>query len=69
MMPLFGMTEENARTIAAEVGTAIGRWRDAAARYGLTPDEAERMSSAFEHEGLNAVIRSKMAWLNSGCSA
>lgn len=57
IVPMFGMTEEDARTIAAEAGTAVGRWRDAAARHGLTPDEAERMSSAFEHEDLNAAIR------------
>ena len=57
IVPMFGMTEENARAIAAEVGAAVGRWRDAAARHGLTPDEVERMSSAFEHEDLNAATR------------
>ena len=55
IVPMFGMTEESARAIAAEAGTAVRRWRGAAAGHGLTPDEAERMSSAFEHEDLNAA--------------
>ena len=53
--PLFGMTEQAARAIAKEVGTAVRRWRDAAARLGLTADQIERMSSAFEHEDLKAA--------------
>ena len=57
IVPMFGMTEEDARAIAAEAAAAVGRWRSAAARHGLTLDEAERMSSAFEHEDLNAATR------------
>ena len=51
IVPMFGMTEGNARTIAAEVGTAVGRWRNAAARHGITQDEAERMSSRLRARG------------------
>ena len=53
--PLFGITLADARTIAAEVGTAVGRWRDAAAHRGITAGEVERMCSAFDHEDLNAA--------------
>ena len=63
---MFGMTEKSARTIAAEAGTAVGRWRSAAARCGLTPDEAERMSSAFEHEDLNAATRMNQVLMAGG---
>ena len=66
IVPMFGMTEESARAIAAEAGTAVGRWRGAAARYGLTPDEAERMSSAFEHEDLNAATRMNQVLMAGG---
>lgn len=47
--PLFGMTERDARAAMAEVGQAVRGWRDAAARHGLTPDDVERMASAFDH--------------------
>ncbi|MGF1627991.1 MAG: type II toxin-antitoxin system HipA family toxin [Kiloniellaceae bacterium] len=53
--PMFGMTGKDARAIAAEVGTAVMGWRDAAARFGITPDEVERLSSAFDHEDLRAA--------------
>ena len=66
IVPMFGMTEGNARTIAAEVGTAVGRWRNAAARHGITQDEADRMSSAFEHEDLDAAIRPNQILMADG---
>ena len=66
---MFGMTGEIARTIAAEAGTAVGRWCNAAARHGLTPNEAERMPGAFDHEDPNAATRSKTAWHGSRRSA
>ena len=47
--PRFGMTGRDARAALAEVGRAVRGWRDAAARHGLTPDDAERMASAFDH--------------------
>jgi serine/threonine-protein kinase HipA len=53
--PMFGIAEPEARTIAAEVGRAVGEWRDAAARVGITPDEIDRMASAFDHEDLRAA--------------
>ena len=53
--PMFGIGEGAARAIAGEVGEAVGRWREVPTRLGLTPDEVERMSSAFEHEDLRAL--------------
>ncbi len=48
--PTFGMTEKDTRTIATEVGSGVAGWRDAAARFGITSDKIERMTSAFDHE-------------------
>jgi serine/threonine-protein kinase HipA len=54
----FGIaTPDEARTIAAEVGHAVARWRQVAATLGIKPREAERMASAFEHEDLQAAVR------------
>ena len=55
IVPMFGMTELDARAIAAEVGEAVSRWRNVAARLFITPDERERMSTAFEHADLRAA--------------
>ena len=53
--PIFGMTGQEARATAAEVGRAVRGWRDAAARLGIAPNEVERMSSAFDHDDLKAA--------------
>ena len=53
--PMFGMAEKDTRAIAAEIGSAVAGWRDAAARFGITSDKIERMASAFDHEDLKAV--------------
>ncbi len=54
----FGLTALAARTIAAQVGKAISKWRDEAARQLLTMAEMDRMASAFEHQDLE-MARSK----------
>jgi serine/threonine-protein kinase HipA len=48
----FELDADSAREIAAEVGKAVLKWRDVAARQGLTKAEIDRMASAFEHEDL-----------------
>ena len=53
--PMFGIPERTAREIAAEVGQAVARWRDVSALLGISTNEIERMSSAFEHEDLWGV--------------
>ena len=42
-----------AREIAKQVGTAVSKWRDEAARHGLSKTEINRMASSFEHEDLS----------------
>ena len=48
----FELDADKAREIAAQVGKAVSKWRDVAARHGLTKPEINRMASAFEHQDL-----------------
>jgi len=48
----FDVDADKAREIAAQVGNAVSKWRDEAARHGLTKPEIDRMTSAFEHQDL-----------------
>jgi serine/threonine-protein kinase HipA len=48
----FELDEAKARKIAAEVGKAVSKWRDEAARHGVGKAEIDRMASAFDHEDL-----------------
>jgi serine/threonine-protein kinase HipA len=48
----FDLDAGQERNIAKEVGKAVSKWRDEAARHGLTKNEIDRMASAFEHEDL-----------------
>lgn len=48
----FELDDEKARDIAAQVGRAVSKWRDEAARHGLKKTEIDRMASAFEHEDM-----------------
>ena len=52
----FDLDEDKARTIAKEVGHAVSKWRDEAARHGLGKTEIDRMASAFEHDDLKAAL-------------
>jgi serine/threonine-protein kinase HipA len=54
--PHFGVKADRAKAIAHDVGKAVARWRETAASTGLSSNEVERMSSAFEHEELNKAI-------------
>lgn len=48
----FGLQKAEAKTIAAEVGAAVGQWRQEAQKAGISKAEIDRMASAFEHEDL-----------------
>jgi serine/threonine-protein kinase HipA len=48
----FDLDGDKAREIAVQVGNAVSKWRDEAARHGLTKPEIDRMASAFEHQDL-----------------
>ncbi len=52
----FEIAENEARTIASEVGRAVQEWRSEAKSTGLGNAEIDRMASAFEHKDLNAAI-------------
>jgi serine/threonine-protein kinase HipA len=49
----FELDDAAAREIAKQVGTAVSKWRDEAARHGLSKTEINRMASSFEHEDLS----------------
>jgi serine/threonine-protein kinase HipA len=55
----FELTDEEARTMAREVGDAVASWRKEAARLGLGNSEIDRMASAFEHDDLKAAVAGK----------
>lgn len=48
----FELDADKARDTAAQVGNAVSKWRDEAARHGITKPEIDRMASAFEHQDL-----------------
>jgi serine/threonine-protein kinase HipA len=50
--PYFELDDEAARSIAAEVGTAVSGWRREAQRLGLDNAACERLKTAFEHDDL-----------------
>jgi serine/threonine-protein kinase HipA len=52
----FDLNRDEAGTIAREVGGAVITWRHEAARLGLTGNQIERMSSAFEHADLEQAL-------------
>ena len=45
----FELDDGKAREIASQVGKATSKWRDEAARHGISKTEIDRMASAFEH--------------------
>lgn len=53
----FDVTTNEACRIASEVGAVVGGWRHEAASAGLSGQEIERMTSAFEHRDLDAARR------------
>jgi serine/threonine-protein kinase HipA len=55
----FEINSKDARQIAYEVGTAVNSWRNVAADLGLTANQIERMSSAFEHADTEAALAGK----------
>jgi serine/threonine-protein kinase HipA len=55
--PQYGLSKNDARSIAREVGKAVARWRQVAAKHDLTRAQIERMASAFEHDDLAVATR------------
>jgi serine/threonine-protein kinase HipA len=52
----FELDTAKAREIAKQVGKAVSKWRNEAARHGITKNEIDRMASAFEHEDLKQAL-------------
>jgi serine/threonine-protein kinase HipA len=52
----FELDPAKARAIAAQVGKAVSKWRDEAARHGIGKNQIDRMASAFEHADLKEVL-------------
>jgi hypothetical protein len=64
----FELEHDKACEIANRVGWAASKWRDEAARHGLTKNEIDRMPSAFERENLKAAP-GQMIETDSGATA
>ena len=52
----FELDAAKAREIAEQVGKAVSKWREEAARHGITKNEVDRIASALDHEDLNAAL-------------
>ena len=52
----FELDTTRAREIAAQVANPVSKWRKEAARHGISKNEIDRMSSAFEHEDLKEAL-------------
>jgi serine/threonine-protein kinase HipA len=55
----FELDAGKAREIASQVGKAVAKWRNEAARQGIAKHEIDRMASAFEHEDLKEALSGK----------
>lgn len=53
----YGLKDEEALAIAAEVAKVVSQWRKTAQEAGLARVEIERMASAFEHSDLAKAQR------------
>ena len=52
----FELDPATAHEIASQVGKFVSKWRDVAARHGITKSEINRMASAFEHKDLKEAL-------------
>jgi serine/threonine-protein kinase HipA len=52
----FNLPLDEGRRMAAEIGTAVSRWRPVAIQAGLQKAEIHRMASAFDHDDLKRAL-------------
>jgi len=52
----FGLSQDEAKSIAKEVGTAVLGWKEGALAAKIPKSEVERVSSAFVHEDLERAM-------------
>lgn len=55
----FEISNDDARQIALEVGTAVTAWRTVAKNFALTASHIDRMATAFEHADLKNSVAGK----------
>jgi serine/threonine-protein kinase HipA len=51
----FRLKKEEALLIIKEVASSVKQWRQVAAKFGLSKQECDRMSSAFVYEKSNEI--------------
>jgi serine/threonine-protein kinase HipA len=54
--PYFALGKTEAAAVAKAVGAVVATWRDVAGQHGLTTNQIDRMSSAFEHDDLAKAL-------------
>jgi serine/threonine-protein kinase HipA len=52
----FELDVAKAGEIAKQVGRSVSKWRNEAARHGISKSEIDRMASAFEHQDLEEAL-------------
>jgi serine/threonine-protein kinase HipA len=52
----FGLSQSEAKAIAAEVGTAVAQWSRLAAAQKIAKSEIDRLCSAFAHRDLDQAL-------------
>jgi serine/threonine-protein kinase HipA len=57
----FNIPLDQARMLAAGIGTAVAQWRQLAAERGIPRAAIDRMASAFEHRDLRSALGSSGA--------
>jgi serine/threonine-protein kinase HipA len=52
----FTLSGTKARKIATDIAKVVAKWRNEAARHGISKSEINRMASAFEHSDLKEAL-------------
>lgn len=55
----FELNDKEARTITYEVAKTTAKWKQTAAKLGVSAAGIDRMASAFEHEDLKAALNQR----------
>lgn len=53
----FGLAEDDMRAVVTDVVNSISTWRNEARRTGVSAEEIDRMSTAFEHDEMQRAQR------------
>ena len=61
----FGLSSQEARTLAREMGRVTGSWKKEALLFGASKQEVDFMASAFEHDNLRFALGGKKSPMDS----